>query len=155
MSPETYLGYERLQYLVAAADRSPRPTRPPYQFPASRSRSAASACPGPGPTMRRRRPPAPSADLELGFSAQDVYLVLGGTGTVDVSVNGAHTQTVHVGGVPKLYTLFQARLDHDGKLVLHALARRPGLRLHLRLTSPRRLDWPAVGQERRVENGGR
>jgi Thioredoxin like C-terminal domain len=30
------------------------------------------------------------AQLELHFLAQDVYLVLGGTGTLDVSVGGRH-----------------------------------------------------------------
>ena len=62
------------------------------------------------------------AELELGFLAQDVYLVLGGTGTLDVSVNGHHTQTIDVAGVPRLYTLYQAQASSaaSGKLVLHA-----------------------------------
>ena len=62
------------------------------------------------------------AELELGFLAQDVYLVLGGTGTLDVSVNGHHTQTLDVAGVPRLYTLYQAQAGSaaSGKLVLHA-----------------------------------
>jgi hypothetical protein len=33
---------------------------------------------------------------------------MGGSGTVDVSIDGKHTQTIAVGGVPKLYTLFHA-----------------------------------------------
>ena len=60
------------------------------------------------------------AELELGFLAQDVYLVLGGTGTLDVSVDGRHTQTIHVGGVPRLYTLYQAGSATNGTLLLHA-----------------------------------
>jgi hypothetical protein len=60
------------------------------------------------------------AELELGFLAQDVYLVLGGTGTLDVSVNGHHTQTIDVGGIPRLYILYQAGSATSGTLVLHA-----------------------------------
>jgi len=57
------------------------------------------------------------AELELGFLAQDVYLVLGGTGTLDVSVNG---QTIDVSGIPRLYTLYQAASAKSGTLLLHA-----------------------------------
>ncbi|HXL92115.1 MAG TPA: hypothetical protein VN969_24510 [Streptosporangiaceae bacterium] len=49
-----------------------------------------------------------TAELELGFLAQDVYLILGGTSTLDVTVNGQHTQTIAVSGVPRLYTLYHA-----------------------------------------------
>ena len=58
------------------------------------------------------------ARLELGFLAQDVYLVLGGTGTISVSVNGHHTQTIDVAGTPRLYTLDQASSDTTGTLRL-------------------------------------
>ena len=60
------------------------------------------------------------AGMELNFLAQDVYLVLGGTGTLDVSVGGRHTQTIHIGGVPRLYTLFHARSAANGTILLHA-----------------------------------
>jgi hypothetical protein len=60
------------------------------------------------------------AELERGFLAQDVYLVLGGTGTLDVSVNGHHTQTLDVAGIPRLYTLYQAGSATSGTLLLHA-----------------------------------
>lgn len=62
----------------------------------------------------------PGAGLELSFLAQDVYLVLGGTGRLDVSVDGRHAQTIHVGGVPRLYTLLQAGSTTSGTIVLHA-----------------------------------
>jgi hypothetical protein len=48
------------------------------------------------------------AEMELGFISNDVYLVMGGSGTVDVSVDGTHTETVNVTGVPKLYTLVRS-----------------------------------------------
>ncbi len=45
------------------------------------------------------------AKLLLNFQAKDVYLVLGGSGTIKVSVNGIPTKTVKVSGVPRLYRL--------------------------------------------------
>jgi hypothetical protein len=60
------------------------------------------------------------AGLELGFLAHDVYLVLGGTGTLDVFIDGRHTQTIDVRGVPRLYTLFRSRAATTGRLRLQA-----------------------------------
>lgn len=54
--------------------------------------------------------------MELGFEDEDIYLVLGGSGTVNVSIDGTHTQTIAVGGVPKLYTLFHAAKLTTGSL---------------------------------------
>ena len=60
------------------------------------------------------------AGLELSFHARDVYLVLGGHGTLGVTVNGRHTQTINIGSVPRLYTLYRARSAANGRLLLHA-----------------------------------
>jgi hypothetical protein len=46
-----------------------------------------------------------AASLTLNFQAKDVYLVMGGRGTIRVSVNGVPTRTVTVSGVPRLYHL--------------------------------------------------
>ena len=57
------------------------------------------------------------AKLVLNYQAKDVYLVLGGTGTVGVQVNGGPTRTVEVTGAPALYAMAggsssaRARLD--------------------------------------------
>jgi hypothetical protein len=48
------------------------------------------------------------------------YLVLGGTGTLQVSVDGRHIQTIEIHGVPRLYTLYQAASATTGKLLLRA-----------------------------------
>jgi cytochrome c biogenesis protein CcdA/thiol-disulfide isomerase/thioredoxin len=58
------------------------------------------------------------ATLDLNFQAQDVYLVLGGSGTIDVSVNGTPTRTVTVGGEPKLYQLVGSASPETGLLSL-------------------------------------
>src|SRR5579862_1226678 len=60
----------------------------------------------------------PGAELELGFLAKDVYLVLGGSGTVEESINGRQTATINVSGVPRLYTLYQAATTGSGTLLL-------------------------------------
>ena len=58
------------------------------------------------------------ATLDLQFEAQDVYLVLGGTGTVTVAVNGNPTHIVAVGGEPKLYQLVGPGSYQQGLLSL-------------------------------------
>ena len=73
------------------------------------------------------------ARLELAFEASDVYLVLGGTGTVKATV-GSHTQTVDVSGIPRLYTLVYSPTYESATLVLSFSPGCRGLRLHLRLT---------------------
>ncbi len=59
-----------------------------------------------------------NATLQLHFEADDVYLVLGGTGTVDVSYNGRHLKTVAVNGIPNLHTLFSSSALQTGLLTL-------------------------------------
>ena len=58
------------------------------------------------------------AQIYLHFVANDVYLVMGGSGTVDISFNGRNLSTMHVGGVPRLYTLFSGETLTTGQLNL-------------------------------------
>ena len=60
--------------------------------------------------------------------------MLGGTGTVRVSVDGRPTQTVAVGGEPKLYQLVGSSRSLQALLTLAVSPGGAGLRLHLRLT---------------------
>jgi len=119
MNPETYVGYEELQYLDPPEVTRDAPAV--YHFPASLPLGALGLA-GTWTDHAQEATAGQGAQLELGFLAQDVYLVLGGTGTLDVSVNGHHTQTIDVVGVPRLYTLYQAQAGSaaSGKLVLHA-----------------------------------
>ena len=73
------------------------------------------------------------AQMELGFQADDVYLVLGGRGTLAVSVNGVHTKTITVSGIPRLYTLVPLRTEPDRGAPAQGVPRGPGIRLHIRL----------------------
>ncbi len=117
LSPETYLGYDRLQYLDPGDVARDAPAV--YHFPASLPLGALGLA-GTWTDHAEEATAGTGAELELGFLAQDVYLVLGGTGTLDISVNGHHTQTIDVGGTPRLYTLYQAGSATSGTLLLHA-----------------------------------
>ena len=89
MSPETYIGYEQLQYLLPGGATSSA-TRPPRTTSRRRCRWRLWACPGPGPTTRRRPPPARAPSWSSVSSPRTVYLVLGGHGTLGVTINGRH-----------------------------------------------------------------
>jgi cytochrome c biogenesis protein CcdA/thiol-disulfide isomerase/thioredoxin len=118
MSPETYVGYEQVQYLVPGNDVVANAPAA-YHFPASLPLGGF-ALAGTWTERAEEATSGPGAELELSFLAKEVYLVLGGRGTVDVSVNGRHTQTIEVTGVPRLYTLFQAGSSTTGTLLLRA-----------------------------------
>ncbi|MGD0314277.1 MAG: cytochrome c biogenesis protein DipZ [Acidimicrobiales bacterium] len=67
------------------------------------------------------------ATLDLAYQAKDVYLVLGGSGTVRVSVNGKPTETVTVSGEPKLYQLVGSA---NSEQALLSLAVSPGVQAY-------------------------
>jgi len=117
LSPETYVGYQRLQYLDPddAVEGSPAV----YHFPATLPLGALGLA-GTWTDNSEEATAGTGAEMELGFLAQDVYLVLSGKGTLDVSIDGHHTQTIDVSGVPRLYTLYQAGSATQGTLQLHA-----------------------------------
>jgi len=46
-----------------------------------------------------------NARLALQFQARDIFLVLEGKGTVDVSVDGSRVRSVAISGLPRLHTL--------------------------------------------------
>ena len=58
------------------------------------------------------------ATLSLEYQASDVYLVLGGAGSVRVSVDGRPIQTVTVSGEPKLYQLVGSSRSQQALLTL-------------------------------------
>jgi hypothetical protein len=58
------------------------------------------------------------AQLNLGYQAQHVYLVLGGRGTVRVLLNGVCSKTITVQGFPTLYTLLSQSRDATGHMTL-------------------------------------
>ncbi len=119
MSPETYLGYERLQYLVPVGSVA-RDAPATYHFPASLPLGGF-ALSGTWTDHAQEATAGANAKLELAFLAHKVYLVIGGRGTLAVSLDGQHIATIHVTGVPRLYTLYDAgSRETSGKLQLRA-----------------------------------
>ena len=116
ISPETYLGYERSQYLVGssiAENKSARYTSP------STVPLGSYALAGDWLTKKQEITAGKNAQLDLAFQANDVYLVLGGTGTITETFNGVFYKTLKASGFPRLYTLYSDHSDRAGLLGLH------------------------------------
>ena len=118
MSPETYVGYQRAQYLDVSGGVVPNAPAV-YHFPSSLPLGALGLS-GTWTEGAEEATAGPGARMELGFLAKEVYLVLGGTGTLGVTENGHLVQTIKVAGIARLYTLYQARSTTSGLLQLRA-----------------------------------
>jgi cytochrome c biogenesis protein CcdA/thiol-disulfide isomerase/thioredoxin len=115
MTPESYVGYSRLNNEVGTSVVPDKETV--YHAPSSIASNSIAF--GGRWTVRSEGAVAgPSATLGLQFTASDVYLVMGGEGTVGVSYNGRHLTTLTVSGIPKLYTLFSSSALQAGVLTL-------------------------------------
>jgi hypothetical protein len=112
--PETYLGTDRSQYMRGTLAPVGDAT---YTMPSSVTLGNYAL----GGTWRSASDDITSvanAQLTLGYHAEHVYLVLGGTGTVRILVNGVPTRTLRVTGFPTLYTLLNQHADATGQLTL-------------------------------------
>ncbi|MGA2968691.1 MAG: cytochrome c biogenesis protein CcdA [Acidimicrobiales bacterium] len=114
-SPETYLGADRSQYLDGAEPVANEDAL--YHFPASIPEFSY-ALSGRWLTENQQIVAKGSSQLTLNFDAIDVYLVLNGHGTIQVSLNGAPIKTIHVSGYARLYTLLKQKSDSQGLLNL-------------------------------------
>jgi thiol-disulfide isomerase/thioredoxin len=117
VTQETYLGYSESnpQYFVGTATDYNKAVD--YHAPSSIPLNDV-AFSGTWTDRSQQATAGANAALSLHFTADDVYLVLGGSGTVDVSYNGRHLSTVKVSGVPTLYTLFSGQALQTGQLDL-------------------------------------
>ena len=116
LSPETYVGYDRLQYLEPSSsvvENEPAS----YQIPATLPLGTFGLS-GTWTEHAQEATAGDHASLELRFLAKDVYLVLGGSGTLSVFTTGHQVTTIQVHGVPRLYTLYSARSTAAGTLLL-------------------------------------
>jgi cytochrome c biogenesis protein CcdA/thiol-disulfide isomerase/thioredoxin len=117
-SPESYVGYKYgLTYLDSSVEPAENvPTK--YEFPNDLS-STTWALSGVWNEHSEEATSIKNSKLEINYLAQDVYLVMGGTGTVSVSAgNGTAPTTIQVSGVPRLYTLFHADTSSSGTMLL-------------------------------------
>jgi cytochrome c biogenesis protein CcdA/thiol-disulfide isomerase/thioredoxin len=116
-TPETYIGYERLntQYYVGSAIT---PDVSDLYLPAAKVPEDDLTWGGYWTEHQWSATAGARAQMELRFQANDVYLVLGGKGTVQVSINGVHQKTLTVSGIPNLYTLLSGVQFESGLLQL-------------------------------------
>jgi len=117
-SPESYIGYKYgLTYFDSLATPAEN-VATQYHFPKVLS-STTWALSGVWNEHAEEATSVQDSKLEINYVAQDVYLVMGGTGTVTVSLgNGTAPTTIQVNGVPRLYTLFHAKTSSSGTMVL-------------------------------------
>jgi len=115
-NPETYLGTERSSYLQAETmtDGVTQTFSPPSALSTDMYDLAGSWTPSSQDIIAGK-----NASLNLQFSGDhDIYLVLGGKGSVNVAVNGVVTKTVPVTGFPTLYTLLSSPSAQSGVMTL-------------------------------------
>ena len=114
MTPETYLGYARIRNYTGTTIVPDKPAR--YTFPNSLYSSAFSYD-GTWRVSEEEITPIRDARLRIDFRARNVYLVLGGRGSVQVLIDGKQTKTVRV-TAERLYTLRTAGTASHGLLEL-------------------------------------
>ncbi len=115
ITPESYLGYNEISFNVGSTvvDNKPALYHGPSVVPLDNF-----AFMGRWTDHAEEATAGASAGITLHFDANDVYLVMGGTGTVGVTFDGRKLKTVDVGGIPKLYTLFSGQPLQNGDLGL-------------------------------------
>ena len=116
LTPESYLGYQRL---ARFAQKTITPDRfATYRFPAGDLRQNELAYAGRWRVGPERIVAGPAAQLRLRFTARNVHLVLGGHGSVAVIVDGTPVGVVSVRG-SRLYTLARVPTLQSRLLELH------------------------------------
>jgi len=115
LSPESYLGYQEIAYDVGThvVDDRPADYHAPLVMPADTF-----AFNGVWTDHVQEATAGAGAQIFLNFTANDVYLVMGGQGTVNVALGGRHLTTVHVHGIPRLYKLLVGTPLQTGQLTL-------------------------------------
>jgi cytochrome c biogenesis protein CcdA/thiol-disulfide isomerase/thioredoxin len=115
ITPESYVGYERLNNDVGTPVANDRPIT---YHPPSTIASNSFAFGGRWTVHREEATAGRNATIGLQFTADDVYLVMSGHGSVGVSYNGHPVKAVTVTGIPTLYTLLSGTTLQTGVLTL-------------------------------------
>ncbi len=113
MSPETYLGAQRAQYYINGALNEGTQT---FHYPSSLPLGAF-ALDGRWDVTGESITARSGAGIELAYLANDIYLDVGGTGTVTATVDGK-TTTYPVSGAPNIYTVLHRTRQEQGDLKL-------------------------------------
>jgi thioredoxin family protein len=123
MTPETYLGYARLANY--AGTRVSPDEKANYLLPPSLPQNAL-AYGGEWRVGSEEIVAGQQASLRLHFHAKDVYIVLGGKGTVRALIDGKPTTVLHV-DAQRLYTVRSSKTTEDATLELRFT---PGLQAY-------------------------
>jgi cytochrome c biogenesis protein CcdA/thiol-disulfide isomerase/thioredoxin len=102
-SPESYLGYARLERLANTGVRLDAEST--YVFPPKALAQDALAYAGRWKVEPSRIVAGRDARLRLRFQANRIFLVLAGAGRVTPSIDGRRLPVVRVSGTPRLYTV--------------------------------------------------
>jgi cytochrome c biogenesis protein CcdA/thiol-disulfide isomerase/thioredoxin len=103
-TPESYLGYARIANF-ASLEPLAYDVAADYSFPERSLDTDELAYAGRWAVEPARIVAGRGARLRLSFQANDVFLVLGGSGRVHAVVNGRPVRTIRVSGAPRLYTI--------------------------------------------------
>ncbi len=117
-SPETYLGAERQQYYGGGSAYKTGQFTLPVALPAN-----SFALSGSWTVGQESITAGSGAGIKLAFHASDVYLDVGGAGTLTVSSGGA-SKVIRVSGAPDIYTVATEQPASDGTV---SIALSPGL----------------------------
>jgi cytochrome c biogenesis protein CcdA/thiol-disulfide isomerase/thioredoxin len=109
-TPETYLGSARASTYGGSSGSGTQP----FQFPASLPANEW-ALSGTWTVGADNLTSGQNAVIELNYTASDVYLDVGGTGTITATVNGK-TASYKVSGAPDIYTLVGQKTPGSGTL---------------------------------------
>ncbi len=115
-TPESYLGFDRLDTTRYAGSKLVHNVQVTYTAPAKLSQNAF-AYSGAWTVQGQRIIAGANAGLDFHFHAKNVYLVLGGKGSVTVSIPGSPATTMTVNAY-KLYTLRMSGKVDDALLQL-------------------------------------
>ena len=117
LTPESYLGYNRLDPYRYAGARILRDADRLYVLPQSVPQDAL-AYGGVWRVKAERAVAGPGATLRLHFGARNVFLVLSAHGRLHVLLDGKPQRTIRVGGFSRLYTLLRLPSPRSGLLEL-------------------------------------
>ena len=115
LTPESYLGFDRLANFFGSrvvANREASYHFPPFLGPGQLA-YAGRLVVEPERIVARR-----GARLRIQFTAREVNLVLGGSGRLEVLLDGSRRRTLAIGGEPRLYRLLELPELREGLLEL-------------------------------------
>jgi cytochrome c biogenesis protein CcdA/thiol-disulfide isomerase/thioredoxin len=111
-TPETYLGTERQQYYSGSTSYATGQ----FTLPAALSANSF-ALSGTWTIAQQSITAGKGAQIKLAFHASDVYLDVGGTGTLTVS-SGGISKVIPVSGAPDIYTVATEQPAQDGSVTI-------------------------------------